>query len=1005
MADKIGAVMVVGAGIGGSQTSLDLGDAGLKVYLIESSTSIGGVMAQLDKTFPTNDCAMCIVSPKLVETGRHQNVNLSINCEVLECTGEAGNFTVKIKKNSLYINPDVCTGCGVCGRNCPIEAIDSFNENLATYKATSVKYPQAVPLVYAINKDLCIGCGVCQGVCKAKAIQYNREDEIQEIKVGSIVLAPGFDEFVPAPGNMYGYGKYLNVVSSIEFERILSASGPYAGRVLRPSDGDVPVDVAFLQCIGSRDFTGTGQPYCSSVCCMYTCKEAVIAHEHMHQIEPTIFSMDVRAYGKDFDKYIIRAQEEYHVKYIRSRISSVTEVPETKDLRIRYESEDGKVQEKDFQMVVLGVGLNPPDDAEHLADKFGIKLNEYKFAETDQWNPVATSKPGIFVCGAFSQPKDIPETVTQASAAAGCVNELLYKERGSLVTEKILPPELFVAGAAPRIGVFVCHCGINIGGFVDVPEVTRYAKTLPNVVLADRNLYTCSADTQTIIKEKVLEYNLNRVIVASCTPRTHEPLFQETIREAGLNRYLFQMANIRDQCSWVHMNEPVKATLKAKDLVRMAVNKARMIAPIDRIKLSVTKKAAVIGGGITGMTAALNFANQEIPTYLIEKEGVLGGFGNHIYNTLEGGDVQAYLKELINKVENHPHLTVYKNANIIAIDGYIGNFKTTIEHGPNKDKAEFDHGVVIVATGAKEYQPKEYLFGENDKVILQSEFEKNLNTTDDIKNKKSVVMIQCVGSRNEEHPYCSKMCCAEAIKNALLVKEKSPSTEVTVLFRDIRTYGFKEKYYREARIKGVLFLRFDENNLPIVTPDGDALRVEVVTPIKDVVYINSDLVVLSAGIVAEHHPNEEMGKMLKVPLNDDSFFLEAHVKLRPVDFATEGVFVAGLAHCPKPIEDCISQANAAVSRACTILGNDEVEAEGKTAFVDMSRCSGCGMCVDNCAYNAIELIEDRRFGLVASINTALCKGCGACSGNCRCSAIDVLGFSGEQIYEMITGRL
>ncbi|MHA2202457.1 MAG: FAD-dependent oxidoreductase, partial [Candidatus Hodarchaeales archaeon] len=573
--EKVGAVMVVGAGIGGSQTALDLGDSGYRVYLIESSTSIGGVMAQLDKTFPTNDCAMCIVSPKLVETGRHQNVDLSINCEIINVSGEAGNFTVKVKKNSLYINPDICTGCGVCGQNCPVEAIDVFNEGLAKYKATSVKYPQAVPLVYAINKDYCIGCGVCQGVCKAKAVEYDRADEVVDLNVGAVVLAPGFDEFIPAEANKYGYGKYKNVVTSIEFERILSASGPYAGRVLRPSDGIIPEKVAFLQCIGSRDYSGEGQPYCSSVCCMYTAKEAVIAHEHQHEVKPTIFSMDIRAYGKDFDKYIIRAQEEYGIRYIRSRISSVVEVPETKDLRLRYETDDGKVIEEDYNMVVLSFGLNPPDDATHLAEKFGIELNEYKFAATDVFNPVQTSKPGIFACGAFSQPKDIPETVTQASAAAGCVNQLLYTERDTLVTEKTLPPEIFVAGQPPRIGVFICHCGINIGGYVDVPEVTRYAGTLPNVVLTDRNLYTCSADTQGIIKEKIEEYHLNRVIVASCTPRTHEPLFQETIREAGLNRYLFQMANIRDQCSWVHMKQPEEATQKAKDLVRMAVNKAR----------------------------------------------------------------------------------------------------------------------------------------------------------------------------------------------------------------------------------------------------------------------------------------------------------------------------------------------------------------------------------------------------------------------------------------------
>ncbi len=1003
--EKVGAVMVVGAGIGGSQAALDLGDSGYKVYLIESSTSIGGVMPQLDKTFPTNDCAMCICSPKLVETGRHQNIDLSINCEILDVSGEAGNFTVKVKKKSLYINPDICTGCGVCGRNCPVEAIDVFNEGLAKYHATSVKYPQAVPLVYAINKDICIGCGVCAGVCKAKAVEYEREDEEVDINVGAIVLAPGFDEFVPREANKYGYGIYKNVVTSIEFERILSASGPYAGRVLRPSDGDIPEKVAFLQCVGSRDYTGEGQPYCSSVCCMYTAKEAVIAHEHQHEVKPTIFSMDIRAYGKDFDKYIIRAQEEYGIRYIRSRISSVTEVPETKDLRLRYETEDGKVIEEIYNMVVLSVGLNPPDDAKYLAEKFGIELNEFGFAKTDVFNPVQTSRTGIFACGAFSQPKDIPETVTQASAAAGCVHQILYEKRGTLITEKTLPPEIFVAGQPPRIGVFVCHCGINIGGYVDVPEVTRYAKTLPNVVMSDRNLYTCSADTQGIIKGKIEEFHLNRVIVASCTPRTHEPLFQETIREAGLNRYLFQMANIRDQCSWVHMKQPEEATQKAKDLVRMAVNKARKIAPIDRIKLGVTKKAMVIGGGISGMVAALNLANQEIETHLVEKETELGGFAKHIYHTLEGGDVQAYLKDLIEQVKSNKFIHVYTNAEIETLDGYIGNFKSSVIHGSKKERAEFEHGVVIVATGANEYKPKEFLYGQNKKVILQSEFEEMLNTDSAIKNKKSVVMIQCVGSRNDEHPYCSKMCCAEAIKNALLVKKLNPSTEVIILFRDIRTYGFKEKYYRKAREEGVIFLRYDENNPPEIITEDSSLNVKVSTTKAGNLSIPADLLVLSAGIVASYEENEELAKMLKVPLNDDNFYLEAHVKLRPVDFATEGIFVAGLAHCPKTIEDSISQANAAVSRACTILSKDEIEAEGKTAVIDISRCIGCGMCVDNCAYNAIELIEDRRFGLVASINKALCKGCGACSGNCRCSAIDILGFTAEQIYEMITGRI
>jgi heterodisulfide reductase subunit A len=909
-----------------------------------------------------------------------------------------------VRKKSLYINPEKCTGCGVCGKECPVEAIDSFNEGLAKYSATSVKYPQAVPLVYAINKDYCIGCGICQGVCKAKAVEYDREDEELEIAVGAIILAPGFDEYVPKEANLYGYGSYKNVVTSIEFERILSASGPYAGRVLRPSDGDVPEKVAFLQCIGSRDYSGNGQPYCSSVCCMYTAKEAVIAHEHMHQIKPTIFSMDIRAYGKDFDKYIIRAQEEYGVKYIRSRISSIKEVSESKDLRISYETEDGKVMEEDYNMVVLAVGLNPPHDAKYLAKKFGIDLNQFGFAKTDIFNPVQTTRPGIYACGAFSSPKDIPDTVTQASAAAGCVNKLLHEQRGTLITEKTLPPEIYVNGQSPRIGVFICHCGINIGGFVDVPEVTKYASKLPNVVLADRNLYTCSADTQTIIKDAINDYHLNRVIVASCTPRTHEPLFQETIREAGLNRYLFQMANIRDQCSWVHMNQPEEATEKAKDLVRMAVNKAREIEPIERIRLSVTPSALVIGGGISGMSAALNLANQEYETFLVEKEEELGGIARNIYHTLEGGNVQEFLAETISKVKSNKLIHTFTQAEIENINGYIGNFKTSLVYGKNKERVEFDHGVVIVATGAKEYQPEEYLFGQNENVILQSELEKMICTSDELQNKKSIVMIQCVGSRNEQHPYCSKMCCAEAIKNALLTKEKYPDTEITILFRDIRTYGFKEEYYRKAREKGIVFLRYDEDNPPKIIPQESLLKIEVATPRKEIVNIKSDLLVLSAGIYSDREENEDLAKMLKIPLNDDNFFLEAHVKLRPVDFATEGVFVAGLAHCPKTIEDSIAQANAAVSRACTILSKDEIEAEGKTAMILPERCIGCGMCVENCAYNAIELIEDRRFGRIAQINQALCKGCGACSGNCRCSAIDVLGFTGQQIYAMITGR-
>ena len=994
--EKVGAVLIVGAGIGGSQAALDLADSGFKVHLIESTTSIGGVMAQLDKTFPTNDCAICIVSPKLVEAGRHPNIDIKINSEIIAFTGKAGNFKVELIEHSLYIDPDKCTGCGVCGQECPVEAIDFFNEGLAKYKATSVKYPQAVPLVYAINKKYCIGCGICKGVCKAKAINYELKDNNIQLNVGAVILALGFDEFEPDHLKHYGYGRYKNIVTSIQFERILSASGPYNGHVLRPSDGITPKKVAFLQCVGSRD-PHFGQEYCSSVCCMYTAKEAVIAKEHMEGLEATIFNIDIRAFGKDFDKYINRAQEEYGVRYIRSRISSIDEVPGTKDLKLIYEAEDGSITEEIFNMVVLSVGLNPPKDAKKIADIFGIELNEYGFLKTQSLSPVETLTPGVYICGACSSPKDIPETVIEASAAAGKVNTILSNVRGTLVTKKEYPKDIDVSEQTPRIGVFVCHCGINIGGYVNVPSVVEYAKTLPNVIFADRNLYTCSADTQTAIKEKIQENNLNRVIVASCTPRTHEPLFQETIREVGLNKFLFQMTNIRDQCSWVHMHNYESATQKAKDLVRMAVAKARLNIPLSTVPLHITPKALVIGGGVAGMTAAINFSQQGFETFIVEKSKQLGGFALRIHQTLEGDNIQKFLSQLVNQVLNEKNIHVYLDSNIESINGYVGNFKTTIIKGSRKEEAQIEHGVIVVATGACEYEPKEYLFGEDSHVITQQMLEEKLFSSADLAFKKSIVMIQCVGSRDDRNPYCSRMCCAEAIKNALNIKEKYPQTEITILYRDIRTYGFKEKYYKKAREKGVLFIRFNKNILPEVSKDNDMLKITVKSPRLGEIILNSDLLVLSTGMVAPAKENETLAKMLKVPLNEDKFFLEAHVKLRPVDFATEGIFVCGTAHGPANISESIAQANSAVSRATTILSKDIMMIGGIVSNVDKELCTGCKICLRICPFNAI-IKDDEGY---AYVQEALCKGCGVCGASCPEKAISIKHFTNEQIMAEI----
>ncbi|MHA1507533.1 MAG: hydrogenase iron-sulfur subunit, partial [Promethearchaeota archaeon] len=890
----------------------------------------------------------------------------------------------------------------VCAQECPVEAVDFFNEGLGKRAAISVKFPQAVPLVFSIDQDLCIGCGFCEGVCKAKAIDYTLEDKTTTLNVGAIVLAPGFDEYDPAPTQHYGYGKYPNVVTSIQFERILSASGPHSGLILRPSDGIIPKKIAFLQCVGSRDKKHGGE-YCSSVCCMYSAKEAVIAKEHMPIVQPTIFSMDIRACGKDFDKYIDRAQEEYGVKYIRSRISTVKEISESNDLILNYESEDGKIIDDVFNLVVLAVGAMPNRSTKELVKTLKIDLNEENFCKTKPFSPVETSREGIYVCGMFSEPKDIPETVVEASAAAGAVNVLLSEVRNTLITEKKLPKEIDNIGEPPRIGVFVCHCGINIAGVVDVADVVDYASNLPNVIYAERNLYTCSADTQTTIKEKIKEYNLNRVIVASCTPRTHEPLFQETIREAGLNKYLFDLANIRDQCSWVHMHEPKEATEKSKDLVRMAIAKARNLVPLQEKQVPVIHKGMIIGGGVAGMTAALNLANQGFEVFLVEKSDRLGGFSNYIYQTIENYDVQEHIADLIKNVNDHKLINVFLNAKLNTIGGYVCNFTTNIEFGKDKQTKEFQHGIIIVATGAHEYEPKdgEFLYGKTDYVILQSELEKVLFTdSEKIKDLETIVMIQCVGSRNEENPYCSRMCCSEAIKNAIKAKEINPKLNIIVLYRDIRTYGFKEKYYSLAREKGIVFLRFDNEFPPEIVQKENQLSIDVVASRGDKITINADLVALSAGIVSGGEGNETLAKMLKVPTNNEKFFLEAHVKLRPSDFATDGIFLCGTARGSATISESIAQALSAASRATTILSKDILVTEGVISKVDPALCIGCNKCADVCSYGAVGVKYEQGL-MISEVNPLLCKGCGDCAAECPAGAITMSHFGNSQIEPMI----
>jgi len=919
-------------------------------------------------------------------------------------------------------NP-ICWTCGACDFICPtgkrispevsanalLPIPNPHNLGLDGRPAVSILYPQAVPNKAAIDPDYCVhlkygNCGICQEVCGAEAIDYEQKDQVTELNVGAIVLSPGYEIFDAKLKPNLGYGRFRNVVTALEFERVLSASGPFQGKVLRPSDQKTPKRIAFIQCVGSRD---AERDYCSGVCCMYATKEALIAKEHVGaDLECDIFFMDLRAFGKGFEAYYERAKAQ-GVNYIRSRPPSIKEVPETGNLIIEYLAEADRKTAREYDLVVLSTGILPPSGSKRLAGVFGIELNEFNFCRTAAFSPVQSSREGVYVGGPFAEPKDIPETVMQASAAAAKVLALLREARGSLIAAKEYPPEIDVSGQPPRIGVFVCHCGTNIAGVVDVPSVVEYARTLENVVYAENNLYTCSNDTQERIKQQMHDHDLNRVIVASCSPRTHEPLFRNTCREAGLNSYLFEMANIRDQCSWVHMGEHEKATQKAKDLLRMAAAKARLLEPLQKGRLPIKKAALVIGGGLAGMVAATELASQGVSVYLVEREKELGGNLRRIHYLLNGERPQAELKNLIGKLSGDGNIHLFTDSTITAIDGSIGNFKTTISNGHGVETVE--HGVVIVATGAREYQPKEYGYGNGcPEVITQLDLESRLSDPGQGGIPGTVVMIQCVGSRDKERPYCSRMCCSEAVKNALKIKQQNPHASVYVLYRDIRTYGFREGYYSKAREQGVVFLRYEEDRKPEVAGNGGGLDVTVYSPLFErEILIQADLVVLSAGIVPDRG-NQEIAQFLKIPRNQDGFFLEAHMKLRPVDFATDGVFVCGLAHAAKSIEESIIQAQAAAARASAILSKDYVELEGTISSVVDENCDGCAYCVDPCPYKALSLIEYIRAGSIkktVEVNESLCKGCGTCQATCPKHGIVVKGFKAEQLAAQVSAAL
>jgi len=855
-----------------------------------------------------------------------------------------------------------------------------------------------------LNCGGCCECYQCVEACEARAVTlqtHTQQERTLSIDVGSVILAPGFHPFDPSKFEPYNYANHPNVVTSMEFERILSATGPYQGHLLRPSDNKEPKKIAWLQCVGSRDINQCDNAYCSSVCCMYAIKEAIVAKEHSKaSLDTAIFYIDIRTHGKDFERYYNRAKEQAGVRFIKSRIANIVPVSETGNLLIRYTDKAGKLSEEEFDMVVLSVGIEASKEAVDLAERLGVELSPDGFSPATSFEPVRTSRPGIFACGTFKGPKDIPQSVMESSACAAAAESTLAVARGTLTRERERPEEIDVQGESPRIGLFVCNCGVNIGGIVDVPAVVEYGRSLPGVVFVEENLFTCSQDTQEKITKVIKEHRLNRVVVAACSPRTHEALFQETVINAGVNKYLFEMGNIRNQCSWVHSGDPQAATEKAKDLVRMAVSKVALLEPLWDPEIEMIQSAMVVGGGLSGMTAAKNLAEQGYQTYLIEKSDTLGGQAMNLFESWQGEDIGENLARLVQDIESNAQIDIFLNAELKKVDGFVGNFKSTVETAGKEQVLE--HGVAIIATGASELKPNQYLYGQDPRVLTALELDRKFMDHNLLLEEiKSAVFIQCVGSRTKERPYCSKVCCTHSVKSALRLKELKPEMGVFIVYRDMRTYGLREELYRQARDKGVVFVPYDFDKELKVTRDQSELQVRFTSSLlQREIEINPDMLVLATAIV---QPKENsIAQLFKVPVNDDGFFAEAHVKLRPMDFSTDGVFVCGLAHSPKPVDEAIAQGLGAASRAVTLLSKDKVFGNAVVSHIDERLCRGCQECLNVCPYQAIAYLEDR---LICEVNQVVCKGCGACSVACPTGAASIYHFNDKELLTMVESAL
>ncbi len=994
-------VLVIGGGIGGIRAALDLAESHRNVVLIDQSYSIGGLVTQLDRTFPTNNCDLCTVSPYLSENTRQLHLTLQPMTQLISLEGEAGSFTARLMTEPRYIDMEKCTACGECHKH-DSKAV-RFTPGLDPRAPTCMRYPQATPYAYSIDIDKVKDVNALQKVCTAGAINMDDKPVESTIEVASVILSTGAELFDPSVLDHLGSGQLENVVTNLEYERIMSASGPFQGDLVRVSDRKRPRKVAWVQCVGSRGINREDVPYCSGVCCMIALKEAIVTKERFgDDIEATIFYMDMRTHGKDYEEYFNRAKNEYGVRMVRSRPHSVVETGDNHDLSLTYALEDQSVQKtENFDMVVLSTGFRVSDSMMDLAGRLGIELNDHKFVQTDYFNPVATSRPGVYACGVIESPKDIPETMVQASAAASMAASNLPVCDSEEPLDDVLVRERDVSGEDLRLGVFICDCGLEIGGVIDVDRLVEYAGNQPDVVACESVGHGCSSESMDKIETIINDKQLNRIVIGGCSPRTHETKFQDLLNRVGLNKYLVEIVNLRDQNTWTHINQPKAALEKAYKLLGMGINGVKKSVPLKDQTLPMNQNALVVGGGVTGMTAALQLADQGRRVYLVEQKADLGGLAASIRKTLQGEDIQGFVNGLIKRVMAHKHIQVMTRSVIVDHSGVPGRFKTGIQTGARMNYMQLAHGVTIFGTGALANRPDIYGLGSHEKIMTQLDLDARIeDVPDTIAQLECVVMIQCAGSREPDNPNCSKICCQAAIKNALRIKAINPDIQIFVLYRDMRTYGLQEDYYREARNQNINFVRFSLDAKPDVRVEKDTVFVQVDDFILGrKIEIEADCLALSTGMIADDENTEDLAMMFHISRTKDHYFSEDHVKLRPVDMSVRGVFIAGTAHSPKTINESINQAYAAAGRAQTLLAKEQINLGAAVARVDSAKCASCLVCVRACPFE-IPFINEEGY---SQIDPAKCQGCGICAADCPAKAIQLLAYEDDQIMAKLDG--